>query len=294
MFTKITVVKIIRGIASAVFFVWASASFAEELIKMAGSSTIRPIIRTASIPFGKSHGVAFDIGGGGSSHGVKSVAAAKVNIGNASRYLKEKEKKKWPDLVPHLIGSDGVAVIVHKSVKMKNITKKQMQDIYTGKVRNWKEIGGPDLPIFLVSKEEGRSTLDLFLKYADLEAKTTSPRTMIHRLKGEQEYSETTARIIGSNRRVLLAVGWKKGAIGYVSVGDAIHFAEKTKKITLPNLDGVEATITNVKNGSFPITRPLHVVTKGPAQGIIKKFIDFLLSAAGQEIVKKRDFVPIN
>ena len=265
---------------------------AQKVLIMEGSSTIRPVVSAAAVNFGKTTGVKFKIKGGGSSHGVKSVATGATNIGNASRYLKAKEKATWPNLVPTMIGKDGVAVIIHKGIGLKALTKDQIQKIYLGEITNWKTLGGPDLPVYAISKEHGRSTLELFLTYAGLEAEEDG-KHMTHRVKGGDAFAAAKSRIIGSNQQALVQVAGKKGAIGYVSVGDAIAFAKKTGKILLPALDGVEATIDNVKNGKFPITRPLQLVTNGPPQGVTKQFIDYLLGPEGQKIVAAKSFVPI-
>ncbi len=278
----------------ALIFTNVTILCAQDTISLAGSSTIRPVVSAASIPFGKANNVTFKIEGGGSSHGVKSVGTGAADIGDASRYLKDKEKAAYPNLVPHLIGTDGVAIILNKSVGVTSLTKKQIQDMYLGKVTNWKEVGGPDMPIYLVSKEHGRSTLELFLKYAGLEGEEQG-KHMKHRIKKSNDaWSTVEARIIGANQQALAQVAGKKGAIGYVSVGDAVVFAKKTGKIILPDMDGVAASIENVKNGTFPIVRPLHCVTNGQPSGNVKKFIDYLLSPGGQKIVVAKGFVRID
>ncbi len=289
---KLSVTRMVMAVVFGLTLLSAGSLFAQDTIKIAGSSTVRPVVSAAASTFGQANSVTFKIEGGGSSHGVKSVAEGKVDIGNASRYLKDKEKSKWPNLVLHLIGNDAVAIIVNKHVGIEALTKEQVQAIYTGKITNWKELGGADLPISLISKEHGRSTLDLFLKYAGLEAKETG-KFMVHRIKGEQGFSTVKARIIGANQQALAQVAGKKGAIGYVSIGDALVFAKKTKKIRIPSLDGVQASLTTVKNMTFPICRPLHVVTNGPPQGKVKKFIDYLLSTQGQKIVIAKSFISV-
>lgn len=275
----------------------ATASGARVQITVAGSSTIRPIVEKAAKAFNKTHSdVKFVIGGGGSSHGVKSAASGNVLIGMASRNLKDKEKKQWPDLAPYKIGLDGIAIIINKKNPVNKITKQQVQNIFTGKITNWKELGGNDAPIILISKEEGRSTLDLFLKYFGLEAKeigTGRAAVMVHREKGTREYASITAKLIGPNREAIAAISTKKNAIAYVSVGTAQEVADKGGRIKLLELDGVPATIENVANESYPLRRPLHLLTKGTAKDSAKEFIDFLTGTEGQDIVKSLDFISI-
>lgn len=294
MLCKRNMAQLIIGLVCAVGLIWtANSHAAQSMIKLAGSSTVRSIITKSSVPFGEKHNVTFSIEGGGSSHGVKTVASGSVDIGTASRYLKDKEKDKWPDLVAHLVGQDGVAVILNAALGITALTKTQIQYLYTGKIRNWKEIGGPDEPVILISKEIGRSTLDLFVEYADLEIEENKTLLrMHHRIKGEEHFSLVDARIIGSNQSAIIQVARQKGAIGYVSIGDGLIFAERTKRIILPKLDGIEASKENVKTGTFPITRPLHLVTNGPPTGIVKEYIDYVLSPEGQKHVAASNFIP--
>jgi phosphate transport system substrate-binding protein len=288
----------ILAIASVVVLgCMVSTSWAGQKITAAGSSTIKPIVQKAAKSFKKAHpDVNFAIGGGGSSHGVKSVASGEVMIGMASRYLKAKEQKKWDDLVPVKIGMDGIAVIVNAKNPVSAITKEQVQDIYTGKISNWKEVGGPDAPIMLISKEEGRSTLDLFLKYFGLEAEEVAnngSHVMVHRQKGAKEYSDVKAKLIGPNREALAAIATKPNAIAYVSIGTAQKVASKGARVRLLELDGVVASTDNVANETYPLRRPLNVVTRGEANGMVKEFIQHLNSEEGQKIVESLEFIPV-
>ncbi|MDP6543818.1 MAG: phosphate ABC transporter substrate-binding protein [Phycisphaerae bacterium] len=276
----------------------------DQRITIAGSSTVRPIVQKASEAFRKANPtVKFVIGGGGSSHGVKSAGTSKVQLGMASRNLKDKETKQYKDLVPVKVGLDGIAVIINAKNPITKITKKQVQDIYTGKITNWKDVGGADAPISLISKEEGRSTLELFLKYFGLEGKEIAQgkrKVMVHRVKppkgskdSDDGYSKATSTLIGPNRQAIGYISTKPNAIAYVSVGTAQEIAAKGGRVKLLDLDGVKATVANVASETYPLRRPLNVITKGQASGDLKKFIDFMLSDAGQKIVEGLEFVPL-
>jgi len=268
---------------------------ADNQITVAGSSTIQPIIEQAAKEFKKTHpDVTFVIGGGGSSHGVKATAAGEVLLGTSSRDLNEKEMAEWKELIPTKIGMDGVAMIVNSGNPVSKIAKQQIQDIYTGKITNWKQVGGNDMPIIVVSKEEGRSTLDLFLEYSGLEAKQSEDgKTMVHRMKGSTDFCQTNASVIGPNREAIAAVSTKPSAIAYVSVGMAQDVATKGGHVKLLDLDGVPASVANVANHTYPLRRPLNVVTKGAPQGTVKEFVDFLMKSEGQQIVTSLDFIAV-
>lgn len=288
----------IRLVLSILFcIVSVGYAHSQEKITTAGSSTIRPIVDKASRAFKKTHpDVSFVIGGGGSSHGVKAAGTGEVHIGQASRNIKDEEMKAYPDLVPFKIGLDGIAIIINSSNPVNAVTKSQVQDIYTGKVTNWKEVGGNDAPITLISKEEGRSTLELFLKYFGLEAKeqgTGSDTVMLHKKKIDTAFGAKNAQLIGPNKEAIAKVSTKPNAIAYVSVGTAQEIAKKGAKIKVVDLDGVPATIENVGNETYPLRRSLHVITKGQPQGSVKEFIDFLMSDDGQKIVESLEFIKI-
>ena len=265
-----------------------------ETITLAGSSTIRPIVKAAAKTFKKIHkDVKFVIGGGGSSVGVKSAGSGKVMIGMASRDMKDKEKAKYSDLVAHKIGVSGVAVIAHKSNSLSKITKQQVQDIYVGKVKNWKEVGGPDLPIYVVGKNLRHATTSSFLKYFGLEAKAEG-RNIKHGLKGSGNYANIKVRYSDTHAQTLAAVVGKKGAIAFVPVGSAQKMIGKGGPIKTLDLDGVPATTQKVADGSYPLRSSLNVLTKGQPSGMVKKFVDFLASKQGQKIVAGLDYVPVN
>lgn len=267
---------------------------AEEKTKLRinGSSTVEPIVKIAARIYAKKHGILIKVEGGGSSKGVKSAGEGEVDIGMASRYLKPEEKKRYPFLMQHIVGFDGIAIIVNSKNTIKNITDEQVRDIYTGKIKNWKELGGPDLPVVLISKEEGRSTLELFIEHFGLEVKSKD-NLMFYKKKGDVNLSETGAQIRGQNSEVIAAVEATPGAIGYVSIGAAERAEIRSGKISRLSLDGIPASRESVRNRTYPILRPLTVVTRGKPSGHIKEFIDYLLSQQGQSIVKKLDYIPL-
>ncbi|RMF99726.1 MAG: phosphate ABC transporter substrate-binding protein, partial [Planctomycetota bacterium] len=261
-------------------------------------TTVQPIVEKAAAEFRKEHpDVQFAIGGGGSSHGVKAAASGEVVIGAASRELKESEKTEYPDLVVTTIAEDGIAMIVNAKNPVKEITKEQVQAIYTGKITNWKELGGNDQPIFVVGKEEGHSTLELFLEYFDLEAENAGKAgkysTMVYRKEGDSEFASVKVLAIGSNSEEIAQVILKPNAIAYVSIGTAESVAAKSGRIRLLALDGVEASVENVANHTYPLRRPLNLLTKGEPQGIVKQFIDFMLGKQGQQVVVDQEFVSV-
>ena len=147
-----------------------------------------------------------------------------------------------------------------------------------------------------ISKEEGRSTLDLFLKYFDLEAKEAGEgrkKAMIHKTKDDAAFSTVEAKLIGANKEAIATVSTKPNSIAYVSIGTAQEIIQKGGRIKMLDLDGVKSTIQNVANETYPLRRPLHLITNGPPQGNVNDFIDFFLSVDGQKIVKSHEFISV-
>jgi len=246
---------------------------AKERITITGSSTIAPGMSDLAKLYEKKNKLRIDVQTGGSSRGILDARKGLAQIGMVSRSLKESEK----DLHGFVIAKDGLAIIVHKSNTVKELSFEQIRNIYLGKIKNWNEVGGLDLPIVIVNKAEGRSTLELFLKFFKL--KNSKIKASI---------------IIGDNEQGIKTVSKNKNAIAYVSIGAAEYNASVGTPLKLLKYKGIDASVKNVENGSYPLMRDLTVVTKSKPKGAVDKFIKFLLSKKSETIIKDHYFVPIN
>ncbi|MGV0106721.1 ABC transporter substrate-binding protein [Nostoc sp. DSM 114160] len=241
---------------------------------LTGSSTIAPLAAEIGKRFESQHpGARVDVQSGGSSRGVSDARQGVANVGMVSRALKPEEN----DLKTFSIARDGVTVILHKDNPVKSLNDKQVVDIYTGKVTNWKQVGGKDGAITVVNKAEGRSTLELFTHYFKL--KNTDIKAQV---------------VIGDNQQGIKTVAGNPNAIGYVSIGSAENSAANGVAIKLLPVNGIAATTANVQNGTFPISRPLNLVTKTQPQGLTKAFLDFAQSQQVSDIVQKQNFVVVS
>lgn len=242
-------------------------------LSLTGSSTIAPLMVELGKRFEKQNpGVRVDVQAGGSSRGITDARSGLADIGMVSRALKPEES----DLTSYVVALDGITVILHKSNPVKALSNEQIIAIYTGQIRNWKAVGGKDLPITVVNKAEGRSTLELFLQYFKLKAPDVKAQV-----------------VIGDNQQGVKTVAGNPGAIGYVSIGTAEYEAEDGTPIKLLPIQGVAATVTNVRNRSFPLSRPLNLVTRVPAAGLNKRFIDFAQSREVYDLIRDQFFVPV-
>ena len=246
---------------------------AENKLSMTGSSTVAPLALEIAKRFeSQNSGLRIDVQTGGSGRGIADARNGTADIGLVSRSLKADES----DLQGHTIALDGVAVILHKSNPVGNLSNAQIVGIYTGTIQNWKEVGGKDQKITVVNKAEGRSTLELFAQYFGL--------------KNSQIKAQV---VIGDNQQGIKTVAGNPGAIGYVSIGSAEFEIENGVPLKMLSMNGVKPNTENVRNGSFPLSRALLLVTKGTDTDLRKKFLSFAKSPAVYDLVKEQYFVPI-
>jgi phosphate transport system substrate-binding protein len=180
------------------------------------------------------------------------------------------------DLHAFPVARDGVGMIVHKDNPIRALTDEQVIAIYTGKITNWKEVGGKDAAITVVNKAEGRSTLEVFLHYFKLKSTDIKPHV-----------------VIGDNEQGIKTVAGNRNAIGYVSIGTAEYDEAQGVPIKLLPTGGVTASTETVRNGTFPISRLLHIVTRNQPVGLAKAFIEYVQSKAAHDLIKQQYFVPL-
>jgi phosphate transport system substrate-binding protein len=256
-----------------------SRSVAQEL-RYSGSSTIGQSILEAAgarAAFERKSGVrfaSFEVPGSGK--GVEALVAGKVNVAGASRPLKADEKAK--KVLGTIIGYDAVAVFVHKDNPVKDLSKEQLKDIFTGKITNWKQVGGKDAPIAVNTEIQGdkRATMEMFNELVMDKARYAAGFKQIDLPKDQ-----------------IVDVAKNPNAIGTPSLGLlAAVPADVRAKVKALAVDGIPATPENIQSGAYLISRPLNLATIGPPAGAVKTFVDFMLSAEGQALVA-RDFVPV-
>ncbi|MEA2033670.1 MAG: phosphate ABC transporter substrate-binding protein PstS family protein [Euryarchaeota archaeon] len=242
-------------------------------LAIAGSTTVLPINQEcARLLMDKNPALRISISGGGSGHGVKSVGAGEIDIGAASRDVKSKEMETYPDLKPVGIGKDSVAIVVHPSNGVSELTMEQASKIFAGEIKNWKELGGADEAIRVITREEGSGTREVFEKFV---------------MKPSEKEIAGKASVKPSNGEVRATVSGDKKSIGYVSLGYVDPSVKAVK------IDGVEATVENVLADKYPIVRTLYLITKGEPSQLEGAFIDFVLSEEGQNVVEDMGYIKL-
>ncbi len=244
---------------------------AENRLLLTGSSTVAPLALEIGKRFEKLNpSVRVDVQTGGSTRGINDVRAKLADIGLVSRALKPDET----DLMAHTIGLDGIGIILHQDNPVTTMSVEQIKAIYTGYITNWQEVGGKDARITVVNKAEGRSTLELFLHYLELKNSDIKPHV-----------------IIGDNQQGIKTVAGNPGAIGYVSIGTAEFESTQGTSIKLLPMESIAATVENVRNHSFPLSRPLNLITLGKPSSLAQRFIDFAQSERVDDLIQAQYFV---
>jgi|HubBroStandDraft_1064217.scaffolds.fasta_scaffold02604_8 phosphate transport system substrate-binding protein len=281
----------------AVLILVTSGALGNDRIIFAGSTTVKPVVEQGVAMFRKLHPqVDAVVGAGGSGQGILLVGTNAVNIGMISRPLEAHEREQFPDLVTYTIGVDGVAIVANQANPVRKLSTQQIQNIYTGKITNWKEVGGSNGEIVRITLNHNHGTSEVFANYFGLETKENGVGINLKatfRKKGETQYSSSTAAVIEDHRQVLAQIITTPNAIGYVSIGQAMQVVQSGAHIRLLQLDDVEPTVANVQSGAYQFSRPLMLVTKGEAQGHIRDLIDFFCGPEGQAIVSKLDYIPV-
>lgn len=238
-----------------------------------GSTTLEGFLRPAIDEFMEMHpGVTISYDAPGSSAGVKGALDGTYSLGAASRKIKDSEKADGA--IPVVVALDGIAVVVNKeTVTIDNLTSEQVSEIFQGKITNWSQVGGPDQAIVVVNRDEASGTRAAFNEMG----------------VGKKNKFTNEAVITTGNGDMVAKVGSTPYAIGYCGFG-YIDRDPGTKAVTI---NGVEATIPNVLNETFPIQRPLNMVHTGDLDEVEQAFLDFLLSEDGQAIIAEESFITL-
>ncbi len=246
---------------------------ADERLTITGSSTVAPLALEIAKRFEKTYpGTRIDVQSGGSSRGIADARSSRADLGMVSRALKSNES----DLIAHTIAKDGIGIIVHASNNLTTLSEQQIIDIFTGKISHWQSLNGKQGRINVVNKAEGRSTLELFLAHFDL--------------KNSQIKASV---IIGDNQQGIKTVSGNPHTIGYVSIGAAEYEASMGTPIKLLPMSNIDASVRNVREGTYPLSRPLNFVSKSEPQGLAKQFIEFAQSKAVNDLIEAQYFVPL-
>ncbi|MEN6472583.1 MAG: phosphate ABC transporter substrate-binding protein [Syntrophaceae bacterium] len=263
----------IAAIILAVLLFGTQGFAAGKQITIKGSTTVLPIAQAAAEVFMEKNPAArISVQGGGSGVGITSLIEKTCDIADSSRKIKDEEiaKAKTGGVIANEIpiAMDGIAMIVHPSNKLSALTRRQIQDIYTGKVSDWSELGVGKGKIVVLSRDTSSGTYESF-----------------ENLAINKEKVRPDALINASNQAIASTVANTPGAIGYIGHG---YLSKKVKAVTV---DGIACTRENILSGKYPLSRALYMYTNAKPTGDVKAFIDFVLGPQGKQLIEEEGFV---
>jgi phosphate transport system substrate-binding protein len=259
-----------------------SAVNAQKVVcKIKGSDTVLPLSQKEAENYMKKNtGSSITVTGGGSGVGLSAIMSGTTDIAQSSRPMKMDEKLKMQEsgkaFKEVIIGYDALAVIVHPSNKVSQLTREQLEGIFTGKITNWKEVGGADLKIIVYSRETSSGTYEFFKEH----------------VLNKRNYA-ASALLMAATGAIVQSVSQTPGAIGYVGLA---YIEKNTKPLKISYNKGktfVAPSLENAQNKSYPVTRPLYYYYLTKSEKQVKPFVDYILSAEGQKTVVTEGYVPV-
>jgi phosphate binding protein len=246
-------------------------------ITLAGSTALQPLAEQAGKKFTEKNSKAtINVQGGGSGTGLKLVSDGTADIGNSDVLAETKlDAAKAKELVDHKVCAIGFAVVVNKDVKVDNLTKDQIQKIFTGEITNWKQVGGDDTAINVINRTKSSGTRATF-------------KDTIMGAKDEKEGLGTTQ---DSNGAVEKSIASTKGSISYLALS-ALTSDEAKQNVKMLKIEGVDPTKDNITTGKYPFWSYEHMYTKGEAKDLAKTFIDYMGSDENKPLIEKLGYIP--
>ena len=261
----------------AAFLMITTAAQAQN-IRIKGSDTVLPLAQKLAETYNKAHNASVSVTGGGSGTGFSAMIDGTTDIASASRSIKMDEKLKMQDAGKKfkqvIIARDALSVIVNPTNKVKQLTREQLEGIFTGKISNWKELGGDDMKIVVYSRETSSGTYEFFKDH------------VMH----NKNFASSVLNMPATGA-VVQSVSQTKGAIGYIGMAYDTKSVNQLKVSYDQGKTYVEPTMATAKNGTYPIVRPLFLYYDLAVESKVKPFIDFCLSAEGQAIAESVGYI---
>lgn len=259
----------------------------KKAIQVKGSDTMVNLGQAWSEDFMKANPtISIAVTGGGSGTGIAALIGGTTDIAQASRNMEPKEieqaRKNGVDPKEIHVANDGITLVVNPANPVSKLTRQQLSDIYTGKIKNWKEVGGDDLKIVALSRERNSGTHVFFLEHV----------VKMGDSKNKNEFAPAIL-MMPSSQAIIEEVNSNPSAIGYVGLG---YLTPKEKALAIANQKNYPYVLPSVKtvlSKQYPISRSLLFYTNGEPSGEVKSFVDYVLSPDGQKVVLNMDFVPV-
>ncbi len=250
-----------------------TAGAAVTALVLDGSTTVGPVAKTFAAYFTKKYGVRVTVSESGSGNGAKSLINGSCTIATMSRAMKVAElaaaRQKGVNPVASVVALDGLAMVVHPANPVRSLSKAQISSIYRGTITNWREVGGPNASIVVIQRESNSGTEESFKEL----------------VVGKGVQITGRAETQSSNGSVKSRVSSTLSAIGFLGHG----FVDRSVKVIAVN--GILPTVATVKNGTYPVSRPLYFYTNGQPAGLVKQFVDLPKTAEGKRMITELGFI---
>lgn len=275
------IVLFIYGVFTGNFVPIFKRNTENKIVQVKGSDTILNLSQKVSEEFMKTHPKArISVTGGGTGTGIAAKINKTIDIAMASREMKkeeyEKAKNNGVDVKEVIVAFDAITIVVNNNNPVQNLTMEQLRDVYLGKITNWKEIGGPDKKIIVMSRDSSSGTHLYFKEHVLRKGKS----------KGPEEFGKEVL-FLPSNESIKQQVNEGEGSIAYLGLG---YIDKSVKPI---QIDNISATVGTVKSKEYPISRAVYWYVNKDINGVTQDLVDYMLSDAGQKIVIGEGFVPV-
>ncbi|MGM9945166.1 MAG: phosphate ABC transporter substrate-binding protein [Lysinibacillus sp.] len=240
-----------------------------SLVTISGSTSVGPLAEKLAMKYEEQNDVKIEVNQIGSSAGITNAISGVSQIGMSSRDLKQEEKDS--NLQELIIAYDGIVVVAHPSNPVKDLTMEQVKQIFTGEITNWKEVGGKDMEIVVVSREDGSGSRDAFQEIVGYESGQLIKNAIV----------------ASGNGNIKTTVAMNKHAIGFIS------FEYVDESVSTMAINGVQAKAENVLAGQYELSRPFLFVHKEDVPESAKQFMEFILTPEGQKIVESAGAIPL-
>ncbi|MDQ4069007.1 MAG: phosphate ABC transporter substrate-binding protein [Actinomycetota bacterium] len=271
---------LVAVVASVLAAGCGSGASGTTTLRVSGSTTVNPVAADAAEVL-RRQGLRITVDAqGGSAGGISQLGQGQVDVAMSSKPIVEEDRKAFPrsDFVTTEIGADAVGVIVRREVYdggVKSLSKDHLKALFEGRIRSWRELGGPDVEVFVYDKEPGRGTREVIDKYLYGSEKAPPPP------------NTSNFAIVGGNEEGRAKVLSTPGGVTPLSTS----FITGYPTLAAVAIDGVEPTPAHIVDRTYPMFRPLYLITDGPPAGAAKTFVDYVLSAEGQKLVNKHGYL---
>ncbi|MCX4027706.1 substrate-binding domain-containing protein [Endozoicomonas sp. SM1973] len=293
--------KLIQVLLVYLLCIFVNFAYAKEIITITGSTTVAPIVKASESQFQSQTGISIIIRAKGSSAGIEAVAKGEANIGMASRPLRQSEQQQWPQLKTITLAEDAIVLIVNSKNPISNLTRQQVNELYSGRYNNWEQLDKElnfnllkNQHIQLISKKEGHGSLSAFLSLFGLSKPNIQGRKMYFKSADASQFSSLGASQVDTAKQAMTLVARLKNSIAYESLGtlETLKTDPLYTQIKILNIDDIKPTVASVTLGEYPIKRSLSlVIDQNKTNPHVTQYLQYMSSPEGKEHITTHGYI---